>query len=208
MAATAFHWERGLSRSTGPFQENVNNGWSKWSPDGQRIAFDRMTDHQSEIYVVNADGTNLGLLISEPGYPSILGWAPDGQQIIYRAVTSDGEKQSIRVFDIPSGQSREVVTLPLEGILSLSPDATRMVYLSDRGVFLLALDGSAPVLLRGDANLFFGPVWSPDGQWILMAYLEGTNNATPAHVLLQPDTCQLLRFDTPLGAIVSTWAGK
>ena len=193
---------------TGTVQENVFDYMPVWSPDGKQIAFNRSIDYQASIYVMNADGTAPTMVVSEPGAPNVLGWSPDGGQIVYW-VSSD-VSVIVRKMDLASGESRAVATLPLSmdgWQISLSPDATRIAYVNNQGVFLYRLDGSEPVLLHSDANLFISPVWSPDSQWILMAYLDGTHDAVPPHVLIQPETCQMLRLDAPLGSSVSSWVG-
>jgi Tol biopolymer transport system component len=66
-----------------------------WSPDGKKIAFERMSfgdpDATHDIYVINADGTNLTRLTKTPipGGSSILNydleptWSPDGTKIAF-----------------------------------------------------------------------------------------------------------------------------
>lgn len=60
-----------------------------WSPDGQHIIFDGLfggtSPDLSEIYIMNADGSNLTRLLSPEGpngvdHPS---WSPDGERIVY-----------------------------------------------------------------------------------------------------------------------------
>ena len=55
-----------------------------WSPDGERIAFmsDRR-DETVEIYVVNADGTDLISLTPHSGHASSPTWSPDGRRIAF-----------------------------------------------------------------------------------------------------------------------------
>ena len=57
-----------------------------WSPDGTQLAFTSNRDHNSEIYVVNRDGTNLRRLTNHPNIDVTPTWSPTGNQI---AFTSD-----------------------------------------------------------------------------------------------------------------------
>jgi Tol biopolymer transport system component len=98
-----------LSRVESPDEDNP--GWyigrdidPAWSPDGQRIAFSRETagwahdcrggfesESNFDLYVMNADGTDLTQLTSDP--PSGVGlafetdptWSPDGEWLAYQA---------------------------------------------------------------------------------------------------------------------------
>jgi Tol biopolymer transport system component len=60
------------------------SSWPTWSPDGTQIAFHRQTHHQSDIYVVGADGANLVRLTDTPrrreDQPA---FSPDGLLVAY-----------------------------------------------------------------------------------------------------------------------------
>jgi TolB protein len=57
-----------------------------WSPDGTRLAFTSNRDGNSEIYVINRDGSGLRRLTNHPAIDVTPTWSPTGQQI---AFTSD-----------------------------------------------------------------------------------------------------------------------
>lgn len=51
-----------------------------WHPDGSRLSFDTEFNLQGNLYVVNADGTDLRLLIQDGSWAD---WSPDGSQIAF-----------------------------------------------------------------------------------------------------------------------------
>jgi TolB protein len=57
-----------------------------WSPDGTRLAFTSNRDGNSEIYVINRDGSGLHRLTNHPAIDVTPTWSPTGKQI---AFTSD-----------------------------------------------------------------------------------------------------------------------
>jgi TolB protein len=57
-----------------------------WSPDGSKLAFTSNRDGNSEIYVVNRDGSGLRRLTTHPAIDVTPTWSPTGNQI---AFTSD-----------------------------------------------------------------------------------------------------------------------
>ena len=62
-----------------------NNMTPMWSPDGTRLAFASTMDGSgnTEIYVINRDGTNLRRLTNHPGADVTPTWSPSGTQIAF-----------------------------------------------------------------------------------------------------------------------------
>ena len=107
-------------------------------------------------------------------------WAPDGSTIdvamwwcakgsyMPRCDPAEGEN-SVGTIPLASGLLTYVGDDPEDGtgLLSLefSPDAKRVAYRTNDGLFVRHVNGDFPLKLAdGDAS----PIdWSPDGQWIL-----------------------------------------
>jgi len=60
---------------------------SVWSPDDRRIAFASDRDGNSEIYVMNADGSNAVRLTYNDATDRYPGWSPDGSKIVFTQLT-------------------------------------------------------------------------------------------------------------------------
>jgi TolB protein len=55
-----------------------------WSPDGKRIAFASPRCRASEIFVMNADGTNVSQLTNDNGcFGGFGSWSPNGNKIAF-----------------------------------------------------------------------------------------------------------------------------
>jgi len=91
----------------------LREGQLRWSPDGKKIAFTALFDDSSpsRIYVMNADGSSMRPLATEPSgvqdYPS---WSPDGRHLIFNQgrdiyrVDADGTN-TVKVNDDDLGYS-------------------------------------------------------------------------------------------------------
>jgi len=56
---------------------------SSWSPDGKKIVFDSERDGNSEIYIMNADGSHQINLSNNPANDWNPVWSPDGEKIAF-----------------------------------------------------------------------------------------------------------------------------
>jgi eukaryotic-like serine/threonine-protein kinase len=98
----------------------------RWSPDGQWIAFGSDRTFGGGIWLIRADGTNQRRLTQTGGWPV---WWPDGKQIGYQTVTTDGNEQ-IAVVRLDGGPPRTLNKLRFYGTnypFDVSPDARQLV---------------------------------------------------------------------------------
>ena len=116
-----------------------------WSPDGSQIAFRSTRDNSnSEIYVMDINGSGLTRLTNSGGYDGWPDWSPDGQLIAYYS--------------------------ELGGIQTAVPSAQVSVH-EDHNTSAHAMNGNGmhgPIM---GASSSVAPSWSPDGTMIVYASL-------------------------------------
>jgi Tol biopolymer transport system component len=161
-----------------------------WSPDGDRILFtkrdperegDDITYFQSDIYVINADGsdeTRLTDLVGEETGPT---WSPDGEQIAFSTSTGTGEEGDIYVMSSDGTELTRLTDLPgVETEPVWSPDGERIAFSTewvDRAdVYVVSSDGSELRRLTDPAVGETSPAWSPDGD--MLAFYRETDRGS------------------------------
>jgi tricorn protease len=99
-----------------------------FSPDGSRIAFTGEYDGNVDAFVIPASGGIPSRLTYHPDSDEVLGWTPDGKQVLFR---SSRHSYSFfnRFFTIPvTGGFPTEIPLPMAEEGSYSPDGARMAY--------------------------------------------------------------------------------
>jgi TolB protein len=152
-------------------QELSSGGSPVWSPDSSQIAFAAQLqgDADTEIYIINADGSKLHRLVANPGWDSNPMWSPDGKNLYFVQTKYDN-------FDSPT--TRELFTISVDGqnLKNLgavpyewsfprwSPDGQRLAFTDDvnGGIFVVKPDGSERLTRKPG----FHPRWSADGSQI------------------------------------------
>jgi Tol biopolymer transport system component len=181
-----------------------------WSPDGTQLAFTRNVPcgedcGRDDLYVVNADGSNLHHLATPITTVEAPAWSPDGEWIAFPYSTGDEGAISHSIWEIRvDGSDLHQVTYPAPNVaedtgVQFSPDGTRLVIERDLAscgwcpaIFTVdATDGGNPVRVspRG-ANGFDHPDWSPDGRWIVFRTQSGRSGASAVFVA-HPDGTHL-----------------
>ena len=165
-----------------------------WSPNGRQIAFDSKRDdveqnwngeRNSEVYVMDADGTNQRRLTHHPGIDGDPDWSPDSTQIAFCSTrdAKEGERKlEIYVMDTDGSNVKQVTNIGFAQRPKWSPDGEWILFMEfiNQAIYAIRPDGtelwqvSKP---RIDAWMFLGD-WSPDGEQVL--YTEAVN--------LSPDT--------------------
>ena len=131
-----------------------------WTPDGTRLAFDNNTD----VFVIDATGTNLMRLLSSAADEVEPAWSPDGRRL---AFASNGEGNwEIYLVDADGSNGLRLTNHPADDRHpTWSPDGTRLAFASDRSgnwdIYRMEVDGSGVTNLTNHPAADTQPVWSP-----------------------------------------------
>jgi Tol biopolymer transport system component len=203
--------------------DGINDAWPSWSPDGTKIVFSSSRNDPTielcepgadfrcatDVYVMDADGTNLIRLTNggAPEYQPV--WSPDGRRIAYLRSTGGTGGEASLIFTMNADGSDVQQVSSGDGgsdfSPSWSPDGSEIVFLGfrfeDTGIWIAAADGS-------DERKVFGggwysvddPVWSPAGD--LIAFVgspEGGDAALDDELyVLRPDGTEVTKIaDAP-----------
>jgi Tol biopolymer transport system component len=195
--------------------DGVNDSWASWSPDGTRILFSSTRYDPSieqclpgfpheyrcrtDIYVMDADGSDVIRLTDDPAGEFMARWSPDGSRIAF-----------VREGDLRAGTYEAVYTMLPDGTdvrrissgdggsdfwPSWSPDGTRVVFAAirneDWGIWSVDADGSNERMILGGAGAGYvdNPVWSPDGSLIAFVGNLAVDDYSPEDALyvMRPD---------------------
>jgi Tol biopolymer transport system component/lysophospholipase L1-like esterase len=147
-----------------------------WSPDGTKFAFESDRAGSLDIFVMNADGSGLTQLTSDPPEAPVVdwqpAWSPDGSQIAFIrdqdvwVMEADGSDP----VNLTKTDTNEGGWAIAELEVAWSPDGTRLSFIrvvqAHGDLFVMNADGTNEVLLSDAAFLFAGLDWSPDGSKI------------------------------------------
>jgi tricorn protease len=99
-----------------------------FSPDDTQIAFTGEYEGNVDVYVVPAAGGVPRRLTYHPGSDQVVGWTPDGKNVLFRSLRNSSSRFS-RLFTIPlEGGFPTEVPLPKAYSGSYAPDGGQMAY--------------------------------------------------------------------------------
>jgi Tol biopolymer transport system component len=151
----------------GRVPQAVRDGAPSWSPDSRRIVFAAERGGQSDIYVMNADGTGRRRLTRSTADDSAPAFSPDGSRIAFESAR--GGSLDIYVMSAAGKDPRRLTTSPSsDRTPAWSPDGASIAFTSDRDprrqpdVYILPAAGGTPARLTlSDQN--WSPQYAPDG---------------------------------------------
>ena len=138
-----------------------------------KIAFYSHRDGNSEIYTMNADGTNQTRLTYNDAIDEAPQWSPDGSKIAFQSMRDgnweiyiiDADGSNLMNLTDDSGNDRT----PL-----WSPDGSKIAFQSDRGdpslgydIYIMNADGSGPMDITHMEGIQGSHAWRPDGEKLL-----------------------------------------
>lgn len=147
--------------SGGPFLSGA------WSPDGQRILAVRELDGNSEIVLLDANGTVIRQLTDHWAIDVSPAWSPDGRKFAF--CSSRGGAPQIYVADVDGGAPKRISfrgnynTSP-----AWSPKGDAIAYATRVGgsfqIIVGDADGQNTIAIPGNGE---DPSWAPDGRYIV-----------------------------------------
>jgi TolB protein len=166
-----------------------------FSPDGSQVAFSSYgydaggATYGTELFVMNADGTNIQQLTHDHAVDGFPAWSADGKFIVFASYRGSGYIPGclglsiclphLYLIDASGGTPTQLTDGPLgETAPSWSPDGSKLVFVGvgadgSGKLEIMNADGSGRAQISSGSNaLILSPAWSPDGQRILFLKAE------------------------------------
>lgn len=142
------------------------------SPDGSKIAMVLSKNGSPDIYVANADGSNLLQLTKTKDDESSPCWSPDGRTICF--VSRESGRAGLYTISASGGDKRRITTAGVSNATEpdWSPDGKTIVFTALMGDFNIctvpATGGSATVVASGE-----DPSWASNSRTVIFARRVG-----------------------------------
>jgi uncharacterized repeat protein (TIGR01451 family) len=169
-----------------------------WSPDGSKIAFASNRDRfgsscggNMEIYVMDADGTDVTRITTAPYSDVQPTWSPDGSRLAYSSQTRPSR---FHLFTTASTGLGTPVKLTQKACNDASrgcspdwsPDGSTLAFVracagltgcpTTGEIYTMPANGGAATRLTNNAVDEGSPAWSPNGQRIMMHRFDGRDD--------------------------------
>lgn len=188
------------------------------TPQG-KIVFESYRDGNAEVYLMDADGSNLVNLTHNPAYDGTPSWSPDGRRIAFTS-ERDGNPD-IYVMDADGGN----VTRLTDGkgfnvVPAWSPDGSQIMFVSNRTyrvpvqggyievpgnakLWVMDADGSNLERRTSQLGLDMYASWSPDGKSVVFMSVRDGN---PEIYMLRPDNVEVNLTNNPARDLNPAWS--
>lgn len=172
-----------------------------------KIAFGSDRGGESDIYVMDSDGSNLINVTNNSAADFMPVWSPDGNKIAFTSkrdsddeiyIMDNGGSNLIKLTNNPASDSE----------LTWSPDGNKIAFSSDRDgnyeIYIMDNDGSNPINLTYHPAYDRLPAWSPDGNKIAFTSDRDGNGEI---YLMNVDGSKLINLtNNPADDIIPAWS--
>lgn len=173
-------FQRGSDDAADIWVMSADGEWSKkltgagrdahpaWSPDGNQIAFTGVRGGNSDIYVMNHDGSDVQRLTVAPESDAYPTWTPDGAAIVF---IRDGDVHRLDLENGEISNLTDTVNTNDYRDPKVSPDGSRILVSGANGIAVVDASGGTPRPLTENRGSLReqSPDWSPDGTRIVYA---------------------------------------
>src|SRR3954470_1592385 len=145
--------------------------YPSYSPDGSKIVFRGDTDRvdhsgDEELYVMDADGTNIVRLTDNAIFDSAPAFSPDGTKLAFESARDSGDPLKLDIY-VMNADGSDVRRLTADAAHDegpiWSPDGTKIAFTSERGgssdIWVMGADGSGVRRLTDDPARDESPDW-------------------------------------------------
>jgi len=161
---------------------NERNYFPRFSPDGRTIAFERfVTGAASDVWLIDADGSNARRLTTHPMPDQVPRWSADGKRVIF--ISNREESIGWWAIDLDSREVEFLHSLaPGWSFAALSPDLTRVAFNSRKNggtvnIWVASSSGNGEERqLTFDEEMMAFPRWSSDGKLIAFQMKRGNDD--------------------------------
>jgi TolB protein len=142
------------------------------SPDGRRVAMILSKGGSPDVYVANADGSNLKRLTNSKEDESSPCWSPDGRKLCF--TSRAGGMAQLYTVSVDGGSMTRLTTTGASRVTEpdWSPDGKTIVFTAQMGGFHIctvpAGGGQATILVPGE-----DPSWAPNSQTVIFTRRVG-----------------------------------
>lgn len=174
---------------------------ASWSPDGKLIAFssnrraytEQLSEEEAtlfkkdpssliDIYIMNADGSNVKRLTQTSTYDGGPFFSPDGKRIVWRRFSANGREAEIFTMNIDGSDQKQITRLNMMSWAPFYHPSGKYIIFSTNvhghrnfELYIVDVDGKKEPVRVTDKEGFDGlPVFTPDGK-----YLTWTSDRTP-----------------------------
>jgi Tol biopolymer transport system component len=190
---------RRLTEREPPGNDAAGSSSPAWSPDGSQIAFAAQTGTRaedqrlSELFVMNADGSNRRRLTTNDDYDGEPTWSPDGTRIAFTrtsAVGTEAARGGIFVIDAAGGgetQLTRAAAPSFDAAPAWSPEGAQIAFTratfregsesAELSLFVMAQDGSELEKIASGGE----PAWAPDSNRLAYTSVVDGNGRTCFH---------------------------
>ena len=144
------------------------------SPATAKIVFASTRDGNSEIYIMNSDGSKQENLTRHPSRDLAPAWSPTGEHIAFNS-DRDGTRD-VYIMDANGKNVRKVFRrLAYREYPVWSPDGKKLVYTNaaDWSIYVGIIEGGHEERITSTNFLGGSPAWSPDGSEVAFISTEG-----------------------------------